>query len=350
MDLPSTLRYSVVRYDRAANEFIDYLFTFYNTATGHEIELSDTKTKRTFLKRTSTNIRPSQLYLGGTLVINSFQFTIVNAVDAATNEVVGKQERTLAVIHGSALRDLGKILLAANSFGFIITNMKSVKLLKGTQAALAKYGVPINSRERTMHVGIELMRKNSVAQWNKLREQFENVAGVYGARDVASAQNAIALFFGPKQTHDVSQSSAECSQRSALCLIKPHAVAEGKAANIVKRLQQDCEITAIEQVQLTKEDGSEFLECYKEVLGEYRATLAEITSGPTVAVEVCGDDIVAQLRKIAGPYIIEIARALAPNSIRAKFGNSDLENAVHVTDLAIDGKLECNFFFRVLKT
>merc|ERR1712224_708777 len=153
-----------------------------------------------------------------------------------------------------------------------------------------------------------LMRKNSVAQWNKLREQFENVGGVYGAKDVASAQNAIALFFGQQARADVSQSSAECSQKSALCLIKPHAVAEGKAANIVKRLQQDCEITAIEQVQLTKEDGSEFLECYKEVLGEYRATLAEITSGPTVAVEVCGDDIVAQLRRIAGPYIIEIAR------------------------------------------
>ena len=133
-------------------------------------------------------------------------------------------------------------------------------------------------------------------------------------------------------------------------MIKPHAIAEGKAANIVKRLQQDCEITAIEQVQLTKEDGSEFLECYKEVLGEYRATLSEMTSGPIIAVEVCGDDSVAQLRKIAGPYIVEIARALAPNSIRAKFGNSDLENAVHVTDLVIDGKLECNFFFRVLKT
>merc|ERR1712224_832109 len=97
-----------------------------------------------------------------------------------------------------------------------------------------------------------LMRKNSVAQWNKLREQFENVGGVYGAKDVASAQNAIALFFGQQPRADASRSSAECSQRSALCLIKPHAVAEGKAANIVKRLQQDCKITAIEQVHLKR--------------------------------------------------------------------------------------------------
>jgi len=341
----------VVRYDRPANEFIDHLLTFYyNAATGHQIELVEAKNKRMFLKRTNTNIVPSQLFLGATIVINSFQFTVVSAADAATNEVVSTQERTLAVIHGSALQDLGKILLAANSFGFVITNMKSAKLLKGTQAALANYGVPINSRERTMHVGIELMRKNSVVQWNKLREQFENVDGVYGAKNVQSAQDAIAIFFGAKQKADAFRSSAECSQKSALCLIKPHAVTEGKAANIVKRLQQDCQITAIEQVHLTKEDGVEFLECYREVLGEYRATLAEITSGPAIAIEVCGDDIVARLRRIAGPYIVEIARALAPNSIRAKFGNSDLENAVHVTDLPIDGKLECNYFFRVLKT
>jgi nucleoside diphosphate kinase len=50
-------------------------------------------------------------------------------------------------------------------------------------------------------------------------------------------------------------------------------------------------------------------------------------------------------RDLAGPADPELARAAAPDSLRARFGQTEARNAVHVTDLAQDGRREAEFFF-----
>jgi nucleoside-diphosphate kinase len=43
----------------------------------------------------------------------------------------------------------------------------------------------------------------------------------------------------------------------------------------------------------------------------------------------------------------EIAKNLRPNSLRAKFGIDRAKNAIHCTDLAEDGIIECEYFFKI---
>ena len=67
-----------------------------------------------------------------------------------------------------------------------------------------------------------------------------------------------------------------------------------------------------------------------------------MSNGPTLILEVRGDgDIVNNFRNFVGPYDPEIAQHLEPTTLRAKFGSDRVKNAVHCTDLAEDGVLEC---------
>jgi nucleoside-diphosphate kinase len=40
---------------------------------------------------------------------------------------------------------------------------------------------------------------------------------------------------------------------------------------------------------------------------------------------------------------------LKPETLRAKFGESRVKNAVHCTDLPEDGSLECQYFFDIMQ-
>lgn len=76
--------------------------------------------------------------------------------------------------------------------------------------------------------------------------------------------------------------------------------------------------------------------------------MAELSSGVSYVIEVVGDDAVARLREVAGPYLPEVAAILAPDSLRATLGADSVRNGVHVTDLPLDGPLESKFLFHVL--
>ena len=64
-----------------------------------------------------------------------------------------------------------------------------------------------------------------------------------------------------------------------------------------------------------------------------------MASGPSIVLEVRQENAVEKFRQACGPFDPEIARKLEPNTLRAKFGQDRVQNAVHCTDLAEDGKL-----------
>lgn len=101
----------------------------------------------------------------------------------------------------------------------------------------------------------------------------------------------------------------------------------------------------------------EFFDAYRGVVNEYSAMIENVASGPVLAVTISsknsrgedyGLDIVTSFREFCGPNHPELARILRPDSIRAKFGSTLLNNAVHCTDLSDDGEMESRYFFDTL--
>ena len=76
------------------------------------------------------------------------------------------------------------------------------------------------------------------------------------------------------------------------------------------------------QQHMDRAQASELLDVYRGVPGvPYEASLRELASGPLLALEVRGEDVVNAFREFTGPYCVEVARQLAPDSLRARFGS-----------------------------
>ena len=175
----------------------------------------------------------------------------------------------------------------------------------------------------------------------------QNYAGTFmGATKEVEEAASRYIFNSPSM--GLCARAADCS----ICLVKPHCVAEGNlgavAADIVAK---GLVITGMRLLTLTKQQASEFLTVYETVLPDkvYTDMVAEISSGPSVAIEVSGDDeVVMRLRAIAGPIEFAFAKQLRPKSLRAKYGKSMKQSAVHVTDLPEDGAHESEYLFKIL--
>ncbi len=73
----------------------------------------------------------------------------------------------------------------------------------------------------------------------------------------------------------------------------------------------------------------------------------EYSRGPFVAIEVSGPDAVSSLRAMAGPRDIEVGKRVRKDALRARYGVSAGECALHATDLEEDGPLECEYLFHL---
>jgi nucleoside-diphosphate kinase len=307
----STYTFQAERFDRLANEYFDYLIMFHKTASGGELEVIEAKSKRRFTRREPTALTIAHLYLGAVVVVNSFQLTITAYNDAATSAALAKlHEKTLAVVHGASFASLGKILTAAHGFGFTTARLQTIEVTAATQQLLKEAGVEPVAKGLTAI--IVLLRPNAVVEWQKLSQRFGSPDGVYSSPSVEAAAAEIEAVVGGL----AGVSSARCTKKSSLCLIKPHAVSAGHAGAIVQQLADTgLRVTAVEQVNVSKEDALEFLASYRGVLPEFSSQVEAIYCGPAIAVEVNDDDAengaaVVALRQVAGPYDTTFAKCL----------------------------------------
>lgn len=114
-------------------------------------------------------------------------------------------------------------------------------------------------------------------------------------------------------------------------------------------LDEGFEISAMEVFNLDTPTAEEFLEVYRGVFAEFQSIVEEITTGPCIIMEIRQEEVVEAFRKLCGPHDPEIAKALRPNSIRARFGIDRILNAIQCTDLEEDGVSECQYFFDTLQ-
>ena len=131
------------------------------------------------------------------------------------------------------------------------------------------------------------------------------------------------------------------TQRS-LVLIKPDAVRRGLAGEIIGRLEsKGLTIVAMELRQMTGELADQL---YAEHIERpfYPPLRLFITSGPSVAMIVEGDEAIDVVRLVNGATDGRRARA---GTIRGDFALSNRENLVHGSDSLESAKREIAIFF-----
>lgn len=221
-------------------------------------------------------------------------------------------------------------------------------------------------------VALELVGENAIERWLKLmgpenpiearssdpdsfralygKEMDSN--GFDGATDQEAAVRA-ACFFFPQGIEKKPPPTTCTFKNSTCCIIKPHAIEEGKLGPIITHVMgSKFKITALRMFYLTNANADEFLEVYKGVVSDFHAFLLSFLDGPCVALEISGKeenmDVHDEFRKFTGPFDSDVARQIRPNTLRGMFGVDKYKNAVHCTDLPEDVNLELEYFFQIL--
>lgn len=215
-------------------------------------------------------------------------------------------------------------------------------------------------------VGMELVKDNAIKGWRNLlgptntqkakdeapgslRAQFGTDGtknACHGSDSTTSAERELKFFFGKSSP----MKTTACLNNCTLAIIKPHIVKSGQAGEVIQMiLDEGFEISAMEMFNLDTPTAEEFFEVYKGVLPEFLPLVEHLTTGPCIVLEIRQEDVVPSFRKLCGPHDPEIAKTLRPETIRARFGEDRVCNAVHCTDLPEDGVIECEYFFSILQ-
>lgn len=201
-------------------------------------------------------------------------------------------------------------------------------------------------------VAMELVAEKCVDKVQLLATQLQARFGaadgeIEAAPTMLEAQRQREFFFST--AHGPTARLQDCT----CCVVLPHILKEGQAGKVVEAIQASghVQITAMELFRLDRTTAAEFLEVYEGVVPHFNETVDHFTTGPCLAMELTGqhvDNVVAAFREHAGPWDVDMAKELMPHTLRAKFGQDRVRNAVHCTDLAEDGVLEAEYFFEIL--
>lgn len=127
-----------------------------------------------------------------------------------------------------------------------------------------------------------------------------------------------------------------------LCIIKPDAVEQRRAGDIIQRiLAEGFRILAIRQESLTKAQAEAFYGVHRE-RPFFGALVNFMARGPVVVVALEAENAVSRWRDLIGAT--DPAKA-AEGTLRRKYGRSLSENALHGSDSEENGRAECAFFF-----
>jgi nucleoside-diphosphate kinase len=197
-----------------------------------------------------------------------------------------------------------------------------------------------------LDLSLDEVKKNYPAS---LRAKFglDNIkCAVLYSKDPLTNQKDLEFFFS-KSKNDKFRVNAKF-HRSTLCLIKPHAVKDGKIGSIIKMITDNgYSILSMKIIHLTRNQCEEFYEIYKGVVGEYLQMVNQLQSGACLALEIQGidEDVHAKFRAFCGPADPKVAKIVRPHTLRALFGIDKVLNAIHCTDLREDNQLELEYIF-----
>lgn len=127
-----------------------------------------------------------------------------------------------------------------------------------------------------------------------------------------------------------------------LAIVKPDAVAGGKAGKVLAHLEQKgFRIRALRMMRLTEAQAGEFYAVHRE-RPFYGSLVSFMTSGPCIPVLLERDDAVKALREAIGAT--DPAEA-AEGTVRKLYAESKERNAIHASDSDENAAREAGFFF-----
>lgn len=127
-----------------------------------------------------------------------------------------------------------------------------------------------------------------------------------------------------------------------LLMIKPDAVAEGKVGDILALAEKNrFTVKRMTKTQFSKERAEKFYAVHRE-RPFFNELVSYITSGPVVAIEIEGDEVVTKIREFIGATNPADAR---PGTVRYMFGKSLQNNAVHGSDAPENAQKELEIVF-----
>ncbi|KAF7662485.1 hypothetical protein LDENG_00234500 [Lucifuga dentata] len=128
-----------------------------------------------------------------------------------------------------------------------------------------------------------------------------------------------------------------------LALIKPDAIDKAEEIEDII-LKSGFIILQKRRLQLSPEQCSDF---YAEQYGKplFPSLTAFMSSGPVVALSMARDNAIAHWKDIIGPVNSTKAKETHPECLRAKYGTSDLRNALHGSESFDAAEREIKFMF-----
>ncbi|MBI4542596.1 MAG: nucleoside-diphosphate kinase [Gemmatimonadetes bacterium] len=127
-----------------------------------------------------------------------------------------------------------------------------------------------------------------------------------------------------------------------LAIIKPDALAAGRAGKILSRLEEaGFTLRAARLVRLGTADAEAFYEVHR-ARPFFRPLVSFMTSGPCLPMALEREDAVRALREVIGATDPKEA---APGTVRALYAESKERNAIHASDSEENAKREVAFFF-----
>jgi nucleoside-diphosphate kinase len=126
-----------------------------------------------------------------------------------------------------------------------------------------------------------------------------------------------------------------------LLMIKPDAVRAHHIGEIISEIEKKFEIVDIKYTRLSKSQAEQLYSIHK---GKpfYKKLVSFITSGPVVGILLKGVNVQKKLRDFIGNTDPKLAE---PHTIRARFGRSKTQNAVHASDPKENPQKEIEIFF-----
>ncbi|KAH8315071.1 nucleoside diphosphate kinase homolog 7 [Drosophila kikkawai] len=356
-----------------------FLITYY--VADKAVEVFDQRNKRTFLRRTKIpELTQRDFFVGSKINVFGRQFDIVDYADDITRTNLAKYRKKGFVLLKNSMwtKHLGKFLktLIDNKIninqGLMVdlTPKMATQFLSGKDKTNVSSSVLMNEVLAGPAISLELIGDNVVETMKacanyKSTEVEATVKLPPGLEELCECEEIRHGFYYSDSDNDVVmdlrfffESShriiKECLfQNTTLAIIKPHSIKDGLLGDIVSEiLANGFRVTAMRMILMARINCEEFYEVYRGVLPEYIPMVAQLASGVCMCLEIaCADpdkQAHKEFRNFCGPMDPEIAKLLRPHTLRAKFGKSKVQNAVHCTDLPDDCHLELQYMFKII--